>query len=114
MGISKIITWAMLKGMVLKGSAAIKRMEAHSLNAMQSNEELLMKILRDNKDTEYGKRYGFGDIHTIREYQEKVPFSTYDDYEPYIRRMVKNGEKDLITAYPVIQYAETSGSIGVQ
>ena len=110
----KIITWAMLKGMVLKGSSALRRIDRNSLDAMGSNERLLMRLLRDNKDTEYGKKYGFADIRSIREYQEKVPYTTYDDYYPYIRRMTKGGEKNLITAYPVLQYAETSGSIGVQ
>ena len=110
----KPITWAMLKGMVFKGSAALRRMDEHSLDAMGSNKQLLMQLLQDNKDTEYGKKYGFGEIHSIREYQEKVPYTTFDDYAPYLERMVKKGEKNLITAYPVLQYAETSGSIGVQ
>ena len=110
----KPITWAMQKVMVSKGNAALRRMDAHSLDALKSNEELLMRILADNRDTEYGQKNGFGDIHSIREYQEKVPYTTYDDYAPYLERMVNGGEKNLITAYPVIQYAETSGSIGVQ
>ena len=114
MQFGKIITWAMLKGMVKKGSAALRRMDEHSLDAMGSNEALLMQLLRDNSNTEYGRKYGFADIHSIREFQEKVPFTTYDDYAPYIERMVGNDEKNLITAYPVIQYAETSGSVGVQ
>ena len=114
MNFGKPITWAMLKVMVSKGNAALRRMDAHSLDAMKSNEELLMRILSDNKDTEYGWKYGFSDIRSVREYQERVPYSTYDDYAPYIERMVKKGERDLITAYPVNQYAETSGSIGVQ
>ena len=114
MSFGKLITWAMLKVMAAKGEAALRRMDAHSLCAMKSNEELLMQILADNKDTEYGRKYGFSEIRSIRDFQEKVPFSTYDDYAPYIERMVKKGEHGLITAYPVIQYAETSGSIGVQ
>ena len=98
MGFSKIITWAMLKGMVMKGSAALHRMDEHSRDAMGSNEALLMQLLKDNSNTEYGKKYGFSDIHSIREYQERVPFTTYDDYAPYIERMVKNREKNLGTS----------------
>lgn len=114
MGIGKGITWAMRLVMESKGAKALKRMDESSLDAMAANERLLMEILETNKDTEYGRKYGFGEIRTIRDYQERVPFTTYDDYAPYIERMVKNGEKNLITALPVIQYAETSGSIGVQ
>ncbi|MBQ6903446.1 MAG: GH3 auxin-responsive promoter family protein, partial [Lachnospiraceae bacterium] len=114
MGLGKIITWIMLRSMVSKGNAALERMDRNSKDAAGTNEKLLMQILQENKDTEYGKKYGFADIKSIREYQEKVPYSNYDNYAPYIERMVKNGEKNLITAYPVIHYAETSGSIGVQ
>ena len=114
MSASRIITWGMLKAMVLKGQKALNRLDQNSHDAMASNEKLLMQLIRDNENTEYGKKYGFSDIHSIKDFQEKVPYSTYDDYAPYIERMVKNGEKDLITAYPVVHYAETSGSIGVQ
>ena len=114
MGLGKIITWIMLRSMVSKGNAALERMDRNSRDAAGTNENLLMQILRENKDTEYGKKYGFADIKSIREYQEKVPYSNYDNYAPYIERMVKQGEKNLITAYPVIHYAETSGSVGVQ
>ena len=114
MGINRIVTWAMLKVLESKGNKALRQMDENSLNAFEANQNLLMQILRDNQNTEYGKRYDFANIHSIKEYQEKVPYSTYDDYAPYIERMVKNGEKDLITAYPVTHYAETSGSVGVQ
>ena len=100
--------------LVSKGKRALKDIEKSSLDPRKANEELLLKLLRENKDTEYGKLYGFGDIKSIEEYREKVPFSNYDTYAPYIERMVKNKEKNLITAYDVIQYAETSGSVGVQ
>lgn len=42
------------------------------------------------------KTLHFGEITTIEEYQQKVPFSIYDDYAPYIERMIA-GEKDLLT-----------------
>ena len=96
------------------GKKALKDIEQSSLDPRKANEELLLQILKENEDTEYGKKYGFKDIHSIEEYRQKVPFSNYDTYEPYISRMIKNKEKNLITAYDVIQYAETSGSVGVQ
>ena len=99
---------------VKKGNKALKDIEKSSLNPRKANEELLLKIVRENQDTEYGKKYGFKDIHSIDDYRKKVPFSNYDTFEPYISRMIKNKEKNLITAYDVIQYAETSGSVGVQ
>ena len=51
---------------------------------IKENEKLLFHILEKNKDTEYGKKYGFAQIHSIEEYQKKVPVSVYDDYAGYI------------------------------
>ena len=100
--------------LVLKGRTVLADMERCSCEPDKANEALLMKILRENADTEYGKKYGFADIHSAEEYKKRVPYSDYDVYAPYIQRMVKNKETNLITAYNVIQYAETSGSVGVQ
>ncbi len=100
--------------LVKKGKKALRDIEAASKDPRKANEALLLKILQDNKDTEYGKKYDFANIKSIEEYRQKVPFSNYDTYAPYINRMVKKKEKNLITAYEVIQYAETSGSVGVQ
>ena len=82
MGISRCITWAMLKVMESKGNKSMVRMDKNSLDAAGSNERLLMQILRDNADTEYGRKYDFANIHSVAEYQEKVPYTTYDDYAP--------------------------------
>ena len=99
--------------MIHEGKKTLKFIEKESKKE-KANEETLLRILKDNKNTEYGKKYDFANIHSFEEYKKKVPLSTYDDYEPYIRRMIKNKEDNLITAYKVLQYADTSGSVGVQ
>ena len=75
------------------------------------NEALLMRILRDNKDTEYGRKYGFGGIRSVEEYQKRVPVITYDDIENEIERMAR-GEKNILTAYPFSHMNETSSTMG--
>lgn len=80
---------------------------------MKAQTELLFKILQDNKNTEYGKKYNFAEIKTIEDFQNNVPVSVYDDYAPYIERMAEKGERDLITAYPIDIYNKTSGTVGI-
>ena len=41
------------------GKDANKHLDEITANPMKIQEELLMKILQDNKDAEYGKKYGF-------------------------------------------------------
>lgn len=97
-----------------RGKKSLATIDGNSVDAIKTNTDLLMKIIRDNKDTEYGKLCGFADITTIDQYRDRVPLSDYDTFAPYLERMVRKGEKNLITAYDVIQYAETSGTVGVQ
>ncbi|MCR5627181.1 MAG: GH3 auxin-responsive promoter family protein [Lachnospiraceae bacterium] len=73
------------------------------------NKEVLLRILKDNADTEIGRRYGFGDISSEEEYRKNLPVSHYKDYASYIQRMEK-GEKNLITSYDIFAMLETSGS----
>ncbi|MBR4543934.1 MAG: GH3 auxin-responsive promoter family protein [Lachnospiraceae bacterium] len=96
-----------------RGANALRHLDEVSRRAVSASEETLLKILKDNADTEYGKKYDFAGISSIDEYRKKVPFSNYDDYAPYIERMINNDEEDLITSYPVRHYALSSGSVGV-
>ena len=79
---------------------------------MKYNTELLMRIVRDNKDTEYGRKYGFAEIKSIEDYQSRVPITMFDDYAGYIYEMTEEGKTNLITAYPVNHYAKSSGTMG--
>ncbi len=89
-----------------------KSLEVMTQDPMKYNTSLLMKILDDNKDTEYGKKYDFANIKSIEEYQRKVPITDYDSYADYIYRMTENGEKNLLTSYEVTHYAKSSGTMG--
>ena len=63
---------------------------------MEVQKKYLLELLDENKDTEYGRKYGFSDIHSIEEYQRRVPITVYDDYSGYIDRMTNFGEENLI------------------
>lgn len=79
---------------------------------MEHNEKFLMQLLEDNKNTVYGKKYGFGKIKSISDYQSKVPITEYDDYIEYIIPMSEDGVKNLITSYEVDHYSKSSGTLG--
>ncbi len=107
------LTRAIIHVIRLKGTFDVRDLNRNCKNARSISQNLLMKIIRDNQDTEYGKKYHFDQIRTVEDYKKLVPLSGYDDYAPYIDRMVNKGEKGLLTNYKIVQYAETSGSVGV-
>jgi len=70
---------------------------------------LLASLLRRNADTAFGRRYGFAEITTVDEFQERVPLSTWDDYEPWVERIAA-GEEHVLTRSPVRILELSSGS----
>lgn len=95
------------------GTKLLGGFELMTKNPMAVQTKLLMELLQENKDTEYGKKYGFADITSIEEFQERVPLTTYADYEDYIFRMTHDGERNLICDSDPVWYNKTSGTVGV-
>ena len=97
---------------IMAGGKVHEYLDVMAKNPMKYNANLLMKILEDNKDTEYGKKYDFANIKSVEEYQQKVPITDYDSYTEYIYRMTEKGERNLLTAYEISHYAKSSGTMG--
>lgn len=72
---------------------------------------LLGETLRANRDTAFGRAHEFRRIHGPREFQRRVPLSTYDDYADSIRRIAA-GETGVLTTERVELLEPTSGSTG--
>lgn len=70
---------------------------------------LLSGYLRTNVLTEYGETYRFAEITTSKQYQDRVPLTTYDDYVPLIDR-IGSGIPAVLTADPVSMFELSSGS----
>lgn len=81
-------------------------------NPMKVQNEVLFSLLNRNKNTVYGKRYGFSKIKSINEFQKRVPVIEYTDILPYIKRL-KNGEQNILTKKEVVYFCTTSGSTSV-
>lgn len=107
----KLIQKVVFNTCASRGEKAFARLDEACRHSKQEQEDILMRIVRDNENTEYGKKYHFDQIHSVEDYKRLVPFSTYDDYAIYIQRML-NDEKNLITTYPINHYAVSSGSAG--
>ena len=79
-----------------KGLLSVHHLDEVSRRAVATQKDLLKQILADNSGTEYGRQYGFSEISSIDDYRKKVPFTVYDHYAPYIERMIRNGEENLL------------------
>ena len=94
------------------GKEALEGLRRAAERAPEVQRKQLEAILRRNRETEYGVRWGFAGIHSLRAYQERVPLSRSEDYQEYIERLIA-GERNLLTRAEPVYYAITSGSMGV-
>ena len=97
---------------IFLGDISLTEENYFTKDPMKAQNTVLKKILRRNKNCEYGKKYNFKDIKSFREYQDKVPLTTYADYEPYVDRMIKNRENNLMFSGWNVRYCSSSGSLG--
>ncbi len=84
------------------------RLEDITYDPMRSQEEFLMRLVRENAQTEYGHQHGFSAIRSLDDFRRSVPLTTYDDYLPYIER-IADGERNILTAYLTEHLSYLSG-----
>lgn len=95
-----------------RGDRVIRDFETSKSDPDARNDEVLLRILRDNEGTEYGRKHGFSDIGSFDEYRRKVPLSVFDDYAEMVYRELEHGERNLHSVYGVSQYNKSSGTMG--
>jgi hypothetical protein len=71
----------------------------------------LLLLLQRSKDTVFGLEHGFADIRSVEEFQAKVPILKYEDFDPYIQRMLLGEQNVLIPDHPRF-FARSSGTTG--
>ena len=71
-----------------------------------------MKLLSDNKDTEYGRRFRFGELQSVADFRREHPLTTFKHYAPYVERLIESGEPNLLTAAAISRIGVTSGTSG--
>lgn len=71
--------------------------------------EVLYRLIKDAKNTEFGKRHQFKSIDSYTEFKNQIPVSTYEEFFPYIDRMMK-GEQNVLWPTDINWFAKSSGT----
>lgn len=75
----------------------------------QTQRDLLLSLLKKNKDTRYGEKYAFSSIRSEQDFRSALPVVEYEDIEPYIEQ-IKKGSRNVLTREPVSLFNMTSGT----
>lgn len=71
--------------------------------------ELLHMLIKTAKNTEVGKKYDFETITNYKTFTERVPITTYEEFEPKIER-ARLGENNIFWPTPIKWFAKSSGT----
>jgi len=71
--------------------------------------EVLKKLVNQSKDTFIGKQYDFKSINSYKDFSERVPARTYEEFFDYIDRTIK-GEQNIFCSENIKWFAQSSGT----
>ncbi len=85
------------------------RIEQWIHNPVDAQREVLQDLVTHGQYTEFGRKHGFKELFSIREFKQQVPIQEYDAIKPYIDRLF-NGDENLLWNTPVNWFAKSSGT----
>ncbi len=85
------------------------RIENWSNHPVAAQREVLQGLVTAAQYTEFGRKYSFSKLFTLKEFKKNVPIHEYNDLKPYIERMM-NGEENILWNTPVSWFAKSSGT----
>ena len=85
------------------------RIEGWRDNPIDAQREVLQDLVTSSQYTEFGRKYNFSNLFTLRAFKQAVPIQEYDDIKPYIQRIM-DGEQNILWNTPVHWFAKSSGT----
>jgi len=87
----------------------IDQIELFKKYPVETQQEALYKLLARAASTEWGEKYSYSSITTVKEYQSRFTVQTYEDLIPYVERLRK-GENNLLWPGEIKWFAKSSGT----
>jgi hypothetical protein len=99
--INTFMTW------ILKNR--IGQIEKFKNNPLDTQREILFKLVHTAKNTVFGKKYNFGKISSYNDFNQWVPVHDYEAMKPYIEQTMK-GQQNIIWPTPIHWFSKSSGT----
>jgi hypothetical protein len=92
-------------------SPSAKQFRQAMLEPRVAQERILMDFLQRNKNTQFGKKYGYASIKSVTDFRERVPQQCYEQFESPIEA-IKKGQDNVLSADKTTFFETSSGSSG--
>jgi hypothetical protein len=90
-------------------SKRLNQIELFKKYSSEIQEETLFRLLRNADGTEWGEKYNYSSIASVKDYQERIPVQTYEDIIPFVERL-RNGETNILWPGEIRWFAKSSGT----
>lgn len=87
----------------------VQKAEEFKKSAEKNQEDLLLTLVNTAQKTLFGREHDFENIHSVKEFQDRVPVADYEDLKPYIER-IKKGQANILWTDTPEYFAKTSGT----
>ncbi len=88
----------------------IHQIELFKKYPIEVQSELLLELINQARNTEFGKQHGFKSINNYQKFNQNVPLSDYETLKPYVDRLFKN-EQNLLWPTNIKWFAKSSGTV---
>jgi hypothetical protein len=76
---------------------------------VSAQRNVLQHLVTQAQYTEFGRKYKFSRLFTVKDFKSRVPINEYEDLKPYINRMMA-GEENILWNTPINWFAKSSGT----
>ncbi len=88
---------------------SLKRLSRYASEPEKVQLEVLLRLVKKAKNTEWGKKYNYDSIRTYEDFKSRVPLQTYEEVKPYVERL-RAGEQNLLWPSEIRWFAKSSGT----
>ena len=99
--VNSVVAWLMKK--------RIHQIELFLKYPHDVQHDVFQNLIKTARDTEFGKDHGFREITSLQQFQERVPIVGYEEFFPYIDRLL-HGEQNVLWPSNIKWFAKSSGT----
>jgi len=89
----------------------IRSIKRQGRDAESVQRDVLLRLVRQARDTRFGRAHDFGAVRTVGDYRDRVPPQAYEALRPYFDR-ARDGAPDETWPGAVEAFAQTAGTTG--
>jgi len=76
---------------------------------ISAQRNVLQHLVTQAQYTEFGRKYKFSRLFTVKDFKNRIPIHEYNDLKSYIERMMA-GEQNILWNTPIYWFAKSSGT----